>query len=326
MKVVYLHIGTHKTGTTAIQKTLYAARSELLKQGYFYPIRHFRWAAHHELAWSLGVDNSLRDLGLDQAALWRDTLNGFDASGVSRMILSSEDFLFLEQLEQLEQLRSHLRDYRVEVIVYLRRQDRALVSTYNQHVYMKDIRFADDIFQFYAYHNFAEILRYDLFLRKWEEIFGIDALSVRLYDRTCPDVVSDFLSGLGIDLGSSFNPPTKQDSNASFSLEKVEFLRHLNRHPLDPSVHERVVELLRGIRLDRERPLGDLLSTAYRKRILSAFLESNAEVARRYLNGVNFDYSDLEIDHVEGGGELGRIDHFEVMSKVLDAYLRSSKV
>jgi len=318
MKTVCLHIGTHKTGTTAIQKTLYGARDALLTRGDFYPVRNFRWAAHHELAWSLGVDNALRDDGLDAAALWRDTLSDFEASGASRMILSSEDFLFLEQPEQLARLRRHLGGYRVEVIVYLRRQDRALVSTYNQHVYMKEIRFAGDIFEFYLYHNFAEILRYDLFLRQWAEVFGIDALRVRLYDHARPDVVGDFLTRLGIDPGPAFRPPDRADANASLCLEKIEFLRHMNRYPMTPEAHEKLVERLRGLTLERESPLGGLLSRTYRKRMLEAFAQSNAEVARRYLQGESFDLSDLEPETGAQAREAGPIDHFEIMAKVLD--------
>lgn len=46
-KTLYIHAGTHKTGTTAIQKFLSANRDLLAKNGYLYPGTD---QGHHDVA------------------------------------------------------------------------------------------------------------------------------------------------------------------------------------------------------------------------------------------------------------------------------------
>ena len=48
-KTIYLHIGIHKTGTTAIQYNLLQNRDWLAQQGYLYPKSCFRLQGHHYL-------------------------------------------------------------------------------------------------------------------------------------------------------------------------------------------------------------------------------------------------------------------------------------
>ncbi len=58
MKTVYLHIGTHRTGSTSIQRFMANAEEALAEQGIIYPKTgrpDTDWTnqyGHHELAWS----------------------------------------------------------------------------------------------------------------------------------------------------------------------------------------------------------------------------------------------------------------------------------
>ncbi len=49
-RICYIHVGPHKTGTSAIQWFLQENRAELLEHGYFVPESETKRGAHHALA------------------------------------------------------------------------------------------------------------------------------------------------------------------------------------------------------------------------------------------------------------------------------------
>ena len=50
MRICYIHVGPHKTGTTSIQWFLQENSAELLAYGYFVPESETKRGAHHMLA------------------------------------------------------------------------------------------------------------------------------------------------------------------------------------------------------------------------------------------------------------------------------------
>lgn len=118
MRKCFLHIGTHKTGTTAIQAQLQQQRDLLIQRGFLYPKTGIpdRLSGHHNIAWQLSGDRRFRtELGTVD-----DLLSEIDQTDRD-IILSSEDFecagdnlgSFINKLEQRR---------KVEVIVYFRDQ------------------------------------------------------------------------------------------------------------------------------------------------------------------------------------------------------------
>lgn len=59
----FIHIGTHKTGTTSIQHLLIRNSSALRERGYCYPQagRLELSPGHHNLAWEISSDHRFRD-------------------------------------------------------------------------------------------------------------------------------------------------------------------------------------------------------------------------------------------------------------------------
>ena len=88
MKKLILHIGTHKTGSTAIQNWLYWNRDTLAAQGVLYartdrePYPHLKkhTSLHHALMHASG----------DFRSEWQQIEEEFEASGCHTMILSEE--------------------------------------------------------------------------------------------------------------------------------------------------------------------------------------------------------------------------------------------
>jgi len=148
--VLYIHAGSHKTGTTAIQQTLLAAAPKLRLQGICWPVlgpsrAHSRLvrAAH---AW--GVQGRLKANWLAARIRWQ-------ARGMRATVLSSEKiyrigYEFFEQTEQdtpanrarrvavLQRLRDLFSDeFEIRVLLYLRRVDEFAESMFKELLFRK---------------------------------------------------------------------------------------------------------------------------------------------------------------------------------------------
>lgn len=129
---IYLHIGTHKTGTTSIQTTLAANEDTLRKQGYLYPKsgrpnNKYIPYAQHQLAFSLvGLHDTPR-------SVWDAFHEEVRSEGFERIIVSAEDFS-LAKGEEIRALRTLLTGYEVRVVLYLREPVDFMKSLYSERV------------------------------------------------------------------------------------------------------------------------------------------------------------------------------------------------
>ena len=97
MKTIFLHVGTHKTGTTSIQHFLARNRYELQERGFSYPDIHMLEDAHHCLGGQLinGVGLSIfsggeefpRD-GKERSGRWKDLKQYLEHSDYENIIIS----------------------------------------------------------------------------------------------------------------------------------------------------------------------------------------------------------------------------------------------
>lgn len=85
---ITLHIGPHKTGTTAIQQWLLDNRAALLEQGIHYPPPERNGPGHAVIAWELRGQHGLAK---SQARFKRAIAEAAEA-GATRLLLSSENF------------------------------------------------------------------------------------------------------------------------------------------------------------------------------------------------------------------------------------------
>jgi hypothetical protein len=205
-KTLYIHIGMPKTGTTAMQWYCHHCTDQLAEHGFLYPSTGRLDTAHHALAASLwrrevywmdsvrtGTGEFLRTI-VDQA----------DRQGLSKILLSSELFLFLPREGTMDLFRRMLEGVDVRIICYVRRMDGYLCSSIHQTIKAmaggfnprdynegKDIPFV---------RNF--IAAVPQYLQGWLEAFSPEQLILRPYERSqCVggDTISDLLSILGID-------------------------------------------------------------------------------------------------------------------------------
>lgn len=120
-RTLFLHVGTHKTGTTSLQAILANHEEKLGQYGAYLPKtgRDGLLPGHHNLAWELNDDERF-----DPAAgSLRDLCDELSQSPQPRAILSSEDFEYLNcRPDRLEMLRScgDLLGYDIYVVVFFR--------------------------------------------------------------------------------------------------------------------------------------------------------------------------------------------------------------
>jgi hypothetical protein len=324
---IILHIGLYKTGTTAVQRFFTRNRSALTERGVLYPESFTKFDAHHPLPWALGVGHRDKVPSVRPDEVVRAILQEAASAGADTVVLSSEEFINLEAAERLQKLKKLFDGHAIEIIIYLRRQDSLLLSSYGQHVRMYSIRFSGTISDFLLKHsNFLIKYNYWGMLQRWATVFGSDAMRIKLYDQArFPEgnIVQDFADTLGFGLDGC-DVRKVSGINRNLSDLGLEVLRRLNAMPLDEESHHRLIRLL------DESPLqgqGDyqLLSRRNRQELMRQFANSNGRVARHWLgrdDGVLFEDRE-QPDGADDSPGYERPNENLVVAALIDCLARS---
>ena len=284
----YLHIGVPKTGSTALQEFLWNNRDSLRVQGYLYPAATLRAHGHHDIAflssggypdWATPQTHTLDELidGLRQEI--RKTPH--------RVILSSENFYLLRSPQGVADLMARLGfdiSVDVRVLVYLRRQDEAHLSWYNQAV--KAQGFTGSIEQCIAATR--DLWDYARELERWARVFGEANLMVRPYQKSdLPngDIRLDFCRALHFTRDAFRFGDDMPNTGLNRSL--LEFQRLLNALPASIQEKRRFHKQLIALSKASERSglfdESSPLTRQAREHLLEQYAASNGEVARRFL-------------------------------------------
>jgi len=180
---------------------------------------------------------------------------------------------------------------RIRVVVYLRRQDDYLLSSYSTAV-KSGATHTLAIPRERALHIHYD--HWDL-LSRWARVFGRDNIIARRFEKASlksGDVVDDFLDCVGIDASAAFDRP--DTANESLDAESLEFLRLFNEHiprlteeGISP-LRDNVVPLLSQI---SKGPLLTLPETDLAD-FMALFRVSNARVAAEYFGGARTESDD----------------------------------
>ena len=235
-KQLILHVGFHKSGTSAVQETLAVQRDQLQAEGVLYP--SIGRKAHHRIAWALTQKAwGWKKRGGEVTPFKHFTRMAslINRSKSPKIVLSSEFFSELTA-EKIQLIASAIKNRKVKVLFTLRPLAKLLGSSYQQ--YLKYGTKADYVEwlhsvldepgvskinpTFWQRHMHGDVIA------RWVEVFGKENVSILITDEQRPEFLYESLNKyLGLDSG--FLKPQATGSNRSLSLEEVSLLLALNR-------------------------------------------------------------------------------------------------
>ena len=248
MRKLVLHVGAHKTGTTALQQNLHQNRILLGACGVSYASAAS--AAHlHAYLGPLAPGRLLPDgfAVLDPEGL----AQSLSAADYDLVIASSENFSFFFHKDPIVALEKLLRPLfsDITVLCYLRRQDRHAISHHQEGA--KPHRQAEGDLWGHAPSALPDYspahdlyLDYDRRLGLWADVFGADKLTLRVYDRKLlknGDIFADFLAAIGLNI---LGMPSIGDRNVSLSATQTKAGHLMNAAHLRPRITEAILQHL----------------------------------------------------------------------------------
>jgi len=315
MRTVILHVGYHKTGTTAIQALLTANSMLLREHGVLFPEAcavpntpeycSSLAMAHHRLPLAI--------LEEDQAAL--DALAcELATSSCDAAVISSEVFMerFKNEERCLKSLADLLSEYHVRIIVYLRPQFALYESVFNQQVKDSMVPPPLNPSRLTPYYNYLH------WLRLWARYFGHENITVRPYELAQlrhNSLLRDFMyyAAPSIPFESLEEPPP--GTNPRMHRDALMFKQVIGSLDVPSRIKSCTDGALLAYSAQRrsEGAEGSLLSASERYDIWRRYVGENAEIAREFLGR-----SDGRL-FLEDPPEPTSVDDSSVPSHVLEA-------
>ena len=226
-----VHIGPHKTGTTALQAAFWNSRKAVAVQGV-----HYASNGRHALSAVLaGIEHASPWTGKRPPPrwLWVRLLNDIRSSNAKRVVLSSEYFADA-QPEPAARVIQELDPKRVQIVVTLRPLSRIFTSQWQQFVRNQNTTPFEDFLRtmlddphpakppvFWRRH------RHDDLVQRWVDLVGPDHLTVVALDDGDRDMVLRAFEQLtALRAGTLEADPTIQ--NRSMTVPEIETIRHFN--------------------------------------------------------------------------------------------------
>lgn len=330
MKLI-CHIGTPHAAAELIQDSFAANSDWLAQRGIAYGEVLAKGAAHETLALVASDRPSLKGLAqaygitsADELAQFRDRVGARIGEHVSNLpssirtvVMSSENLTGqLRHVEETRALKTFLSKYfdEIEIVVYLRRQDDAILAAYQESIRLGTTA---DLFQDFVQTCLGNTsqtphLFYRHDLKKWVETWGQDNVIVRRYSVTDfigGDVVSDFM---GV-VQQTWEPDLKGFSPASvetqgLSAPALEFLRRLQDDPRflkDGSPSTRRAKLTATLRELPAQPR-PIMPVQTSRQIMTRFRGANVWLKETFYPDLDDAFFPDRPDHPEHGniGEL----------------------
>ncbi|HRJ10547.1 MAG TPA: hypothetical protein PK490_11930 [Prosthecobacter sp.] len=222
-----LHIGTHKTGSTAIQRALRKNRAVLLKRGI---------VSQPRCNDALRAMLELGEMDASLCARIAGQLAAFRTAKASSLVVSNEGLCgdpllgYRNAPDFARRMRSCTAGYKVTVLVYIRRQDEFIESLYTQKIHEgHTLTFEEFLDQISGL-----VFDWHALLESYAEVFGRENIIVRRYEkRFMPrreSLLEDFfeITGAGhagLELRQGDAAP-----NAGYSRIAAEIARQCNSH------------------------------------------------------------------------------------------------
>lgn len=221
MSEIFLHIGTHKTGTTAIQNFLSERRADLFQKGILFPVSATISNNHSGGQHDLDFVIRNRKSKIKNPNCWEDLLREIDGNRDKRIVISSEGFSLFDDA-QARKTGDLLKGHDVTAIIYLRKPDGYMKSLYGEVLKNSAIKLS---YREYILRN-SKRLDYSALARRWAEVFGLRNLIVRVYDSVTLNegILKDFCRLVGYSPSGEYRENDYR-KNVSYNEKTVNALR-----------------------------------------------------------------------------------------------------
>ncbi len=299
----FIHIGMEKTGTTTIQNFFSCNRNLLLKNGILYPlspgrtlqssINHIKLTAcileanKNDSLQKMFNLKSPQDVLRFRNKFKQDLKHELNKTTAKTVIFSNENCSSrLTTKEEINSLKNLLIDFfdDIQIIIYLRRQDEFLMSSYSTKV-----KCGSETQDFSLPGEELIRRRYDYWniIKKWESIFCKENIIVKIFEREQMlngDLLDDFTSIVGLQTTKDYIIPDKK--NPSLDIHCLNFLKNFNKFTprfIDNKVNNQrgnIVNLLESYSSNNYFKISEEAANQF----MLNFIDSNNLVAKHYLN------------------------------------------
>ena len=255
-----LHIGPHKTGTTALQAAMWEARAAMVAQGvhpagsYRNPVSAVRAVTAQPSSYS-DRPPPMRE--------WRAFVREVDGAAEPRLVVSSEYFAHADSAA-IRRIVGDLDPARIRIAVTMRPLNRVIPSMWQQNVQAGQRGSLDRWLHLLfpeppeaSSSNFWSLHRHDALIARWADVVGMDRLTaVVVDDRDHAFVLRAFERLLGLRAGTL--ELVQDRTNRSLTWNEAEAVRAFNaafrRAGLDRGLHARVMRYGAAQHLKRREP------------------------------------------------------------------------
>ncbi len=348
MHEAVIHIGTEKTGSTAIQNFLYKNEAQLAAGNVCFPykslglISNFRLVLYAQSTPSpqfvkqelknfqndISSEDLFKKWKVDFAKEHKNHLKKFQKNKQNSLVVYSSEHFHSRLVEEndvmsLKELLADCFD-RIRVVFYVRRQDRLALSSHNTQIqsgFDKEFSFSPKAHQGYYYNYF-------LLAERWSNAFGKSNVDPKIFEPerlTDRDVVKDFEQYLDVKSRISSDANLQYEkSNERLSYSALATLVEFNKlDAMDArlkgmskeSMRQKIISIMHGLD-DEHGEVLPLRSSA--EAFYAAFSDSNNAFFNTWLdgNGFNPDFS----KYPDSDTELPVIDTDALLDQVLDEY------
>lgn len=269
--MLYLHVGTQKTGSSSIQHFLRGNDAALLEKGFRFVRASRDWTDHNEVA---------RELRSNAEATPRidNVISELRQATEPNSILSAEEFFHERVPMRLEERLPREAIEETRVVVYLRRPDDLMEALYKQRI--KTATIEPRPMRYLRGSTFE--IDYLNTLTAFEKVFGRERITVRPYRRDLllnRDVIDDFLHVLGLDAVAGL-PREMPEDNPTFSVAVSELMGDYVRAGGVSSV--RLNEVIAAQDMPMIRRSGDVYNAAQRRDLLEQSAADFDTICARY--------------------------------------------
>lgn len=296
MRKLVIHAGTHKTGTTSIQRFFVHNRKALLERGICYPnpkVRLQKFSRARNASF-LGFEARRRlvpdQLQQEDVDLLPTAFKNFGEQVKDQdfVVVSDEALWYYGSLYKgfWPAVKEMLEPYgfdEITIIAYLRRQDRLAQSRYAEFIKSSDMLT-------YTYEEYLNrkstrrYLDYGAALANIEGTFGKENITLRIFDRSElveGDAVADFCSLIGIDPHDGFEELEDQ-KNPSLKGNFIEIKRLMNYRSSANLNNIFSLAGTYGSTASAEQASSDSLTYEQTAELLARYDKGNARIAREY--------------------------------------------